>query len=100
MRHVLTKFEVLAAPPFECFQSSFAFSGKQNLARSVEIDDKIRLRFQPQSALSTWFRERYGSGGKRLRRIGIVAVARKLLIALWRFLETGVLPESAILKEG
>ena len=58
------------------------------------------LRFQPQSALSTWFRERYGSGGKRLRRIGIVAVARKLLIALWRFLETGVLPESAILKEG
>jgi transposase len=47
------------------------------------------LRFQPQSALSVWFRERYGSGGKRLRRIGIVAVARKVLIALWRFLETG-----------
>jgi transposase len=35
-----------------------------------------------------------------LRRIGIVAVARKLLIALWRFLETGVLPEGAVLKEG
>ena len=47
------------------------------------------LRFQPDSALSVWFRERFGSGGKRLRRIGIVAVARKLLIALWRFLETG-----------
>jgi transposase len=44
------------------------------------------LRFQPQSALSAGFRERYGSGGKRLRRIGIVAVARRLLIALWRFL--------------
>src|SRR5918999_4369474 len=58
------------------------------------------LRFQPESALSVWFRERFGSGGKRLRRIGIVAVARKLLIALWRFLETGVLPEGAILKEG
>jgi transposase len=57
------------------------------------------LRFQPESALSVWFRERYGSGGKRLRRIGIVAVARKLLIALWRFLETGVLPEGAVLKE-
>ena len=56
------------------------------------------LRFQPQSALSVWFRERYGSGGKRLRRIGIVAVARKLLIALWRFLETGALPEGAALK--
>jgi transposase len=57
------------------------------------------LRFQPESALSVWFRERFGSGGKRLRRIGIVAVARKLLIALWRFLETGVLPAGAVLKE-
>ena len=47
----------------------------------------------------TRFKERFGSGGKRLRRIGIVAVARKLLIALWRFLETGVLPEGAVLKE-
>jgi len=56
------------------------------------------LRFQPDSALSVWFRERFGGGGTRLRRIGIVAVARKLLIALWRFLETGVLPEGAILK--
>jgi transposase len=57
------------------------------------------VRYQPESALSCWFRERYGSGGKRLRRIGIVAVARKLLIALWRFIETGVLPEGAMLKE-
>jgi transposase len=57
------------------------------------------LRFQPDSALSVWFRERFGGGGKRLRRIGIVAVARKLLIALWRFLETGVLPAGAALKE-
>ena len=57
------------------------------------------LRFQPDSALSVWFRERFGNGGKRLRRIGIVAVARKLLIALWRFLETGVIPAGAVLKE-
>ena len=58
------------------------------------------LRYQPDSALSVWFRERFGGGGKRLRRIGMVAVARKLLIALWRFLEKGVLPEGAVLKEG
>jgi transposase len=57
------------------------------------------LRYQPESALSCWFRERFGGSGKRLRRIGIVAVARKLLIALWRFLETGVLPEGADLKK-
>ena len=57
------------------------------------------VRYQPESALSCWFRERFGGGGKRLRRIGIVAVARKLLIALWRFLETGLLPQGAELKE-
>jgi transposase len=58
------------------------------------------LRFQPESALSMWFRARFGGGGKRMRRIGIVAVARKLLIALWRFLETGAVPEGAVLKAG
>ncbi len=46
------------------------------------------LRFQPQSALSQWYERRFGSGSKRLRKIGIVALARKLLIARWRFLET------------
>jgi len=57
------------------------------------------VRYQPESALSCWFRERFGGGGTRVRRVGIVAVARKLLIALWRFLETGVIPEGAELKE-
>ena len=57
------------------------------------------LRFQPDSALSVWFRARFGSGGKRWRRMGMVAVARKLLMALWRFLETGVIPAGAGLKE-
>jgi len=52
-------------------------------------------RSQPQRALSWWFRERLGSGGQRLRRIGMVAVARKVLIALWRFFKSGVFPEGA-----
>ena len=56
------------------------------------------LRFQPDSALTRWYWERFGHGSSRLRRIGIVALARKLLIALWRFLETGVVPEGAKLK--
>lgn len=56
------------------------------------------LRWQPESQLSLWFRERYGPGQRRSRRAGIVAVARKLLVALWRFLEFGVVPEGAILK--
>jgi transposase len=56
------------------------------------------LRFQPQSALTQWYQQRFGHGSSRLRRIGIVALARKLLIALWRFVETGVVPEGAALK--
>jgi len=56
------------------------------------------LRWQPQSKLSRWYQERFGNGSGRLRRIGIVALARKLLIDLWRFLETGVIPEGAQLK--
>jgi transposase len=55
------------------------------------------LRFQPQSALSKWYMERFGRGA-RSRRIGIVALARRLLIALWRFVEQGVIPQGARLK--
>jgi transposase len=58
------------------------------------------LRFQPESVLTRWYQGRFGHGSSRLRRIGIVALARKLLIALWRFLETGVVPEGAVLKPG
>jgi transposase len=56
------------------------------------------LRYQPQSALARWYRQRFGHGPSRLRKVGIVALARKLLIALWRFLETGVVPEGAIFR--
>jgi transposase len=56
------------------------------------------LRYQPHSALSVWFNTRFAQGGKRMRRIGIVALARRLLIALWRYLQSGVIPEGACLK--
>jgi transposase len=55
------------------------------------------VRWQPQSALTQWYHARFGTG-KRARRIGIVAVARRLLIALWRYVTTGVIPAGAILK--
>lgn len=51
------------------------------------------LRYQPGSALTVWFRERVGALQGRTRRIAIVALARKLLIMLWRYVETGVLPD-------
>jgi transposase len=53
------------------------------------------VRWQPTSVLTQWFHTRFGTAGKRARRIGIVAVARKLLIALWRYSAHGVLPEGA-----
>jgi transposase len=56
------------------------------------------LRHQPESQLSRWFSERFAGGGKRLRRIGIVALARRLAIALWRYLEDGLIPDGAKLK--
>ncbi|HEV8581979.1 MAG TPA: transposase [Thermoanaerobaculia bacterium] len=56
------------------------------------------LRFQPRSELSQWYQQRFGGGGKRLRRIGIVALARKLLIALWRWCEQDLLPAGAELR--
>jgi transposase len=56
------------------------------------------LRYQPDSALATWFRERVGQLQGRTRRIAIVAMARKLLIALWRYVETGVVPDGIALR--
>jgi transposase len=56
------------------------------------------LRYQPQSELSQWFNRRFAGGGKRMRRIGIVALARRLAIALWRYLQDGLIPQGAQLK--
>jgi len=56
------------------------------------------LRFQPQSKLSQWYMKRFAGGGKRMRRIGIVAMARRLLVDLWRYLEYDKLPEGARLR--
>src|SRR6185436_736037 len=56
------------------------------------------LRYQPESKLSRWYQERYGHGSPRLKKIGIVALARKLLIELWKYLETGEPPAGAVLK--
>ena len=82
--------------------------GKQELGISKAGNRHIRavaiemawswLRFQPGSQLSRWFEARFSRGGPRARKIGIVAVARKLLIDMWRFLRDGAVPEGALLK--
>ena len=56
------------------------------------------LRHQPDSELSQWFRQRTLNASKRTKRIAIVALARKLMVALWRYLTTGLVPAGALLK--
>jgi transposase len=56
------------------------------------------VRYQPTSALTRWYTERFGHGGAVTRRIGIVALARRVIIALWRYVEQGIVPEGALLK--
>jgi transposase len=68
-------------------------------ARELAVElSWLWLRHQPDSELACWFRERVGDTKGRMRRITIVAVARKLMVALWRYLETGVVPTGAVLS--
>jgi transposase len=57
------------------------------------------LWYQPESSLSQWYRQRWSNGNTRQRRIGIVALARKLLVALWRYLESDEIPQGAALVD-
>jgi transposase len=56
------------------------------------------LRYQPTSALSQWYRGTFGAGSGRSRKIGVIALARKLAVAIWRFVEDGLVPQGASLK--
>ena len=68
-------------------------------ARTAAIELAWRwTRWQPDSELTRWFKARVGDGKGRVRRIAIVALARKLMVALWRYLETGVVPTGAVLS--
>jgi transposase len=55
-------------------------------------------RYQPDSELTRWFEQRFGAGGKRSRKIGIVALARRLMVALWRYTQTGIVPAGATVR--
>jgi transposase len=64
--------------------------------RTMTVEAAWRwLRFQPDTELSKWYQRRFANGGKRLRRIGIVALSRKLLVVLWKYLEFDMVPEGA-----
>lgn len=71
-------------------------AGNKRIRRTMVEAAWMWLRWQPASALSQWYEKRFAHGGKRMRRIGIVALARKLLVSLWKYLEYGELPEGAV----
>jgi transposase len=79
-------------------EQSISKAGRVRLRSNLIEMAWLWLRYQGQSELARWYQRKFGYGGKRLRRIGIVALARRLLIELWRYLETGALPEGAQLK--
>ena len=73
-------------------------SGNRRLRKTMIELAWFWLRHQPDSALSRWFHARVGAAKGRIRRIAIVALARKLLVALWRYVTQGVVPEGAVFK--
>ena len=73
-------------------------SGNRRLRKTMIELAWFWLRHQPDSALSRWFHARVGAAKGRMRRIAIVALARKLLVALWRYVTQGVVPEGAVFK--
>ncbi len=79
-------------------EQGIAKSGNPRLRTTMVELAWLWLRYQPDSVLSCWFRERVGSERGRIRRITIVALARKLLVALWRYTTLGELPKGAALK--
>jgi transposase len=96
-RRQLASYVGIAPMPYQSggmdLDRSISRAGNQRARTTLIQLAWLWLRYQPGSALATWFRDRVGTLQGRTRRIAIVALARKLLIALWRYVETGVLPE-------
>jgi transposase len=101
-RRQLAAYAGLAPSPWKSGsidrEQGISKSGNPRLRTTMVELAWLWLRYQPGSALSAWFRERVGSERGRRRRIMIVALARKLLIALWRYTTLGELPKGAALK--
>jgi transposase len=101
-RKKLAGFVGLTGTPYDSGDSTreqgISKAGSKRVRKILVELSWFWLRYQPQSELALWFERRFAHGGKRMRRIGIVAVARKLLISLWRFVEEGTIPQGAMLK--
>lgn len=101
-RRQLASYAGLAPTPWQsgtvAREQGVSKAGNKRLRTTMIQLSWLWLRHQPQSALTLWFNERANAIGSRGRRVMIVALARKLLIALWRFVTDGVVPEGAIMS--
>lgn len=102
-RRAVGQYVGLASSPFQsgdmARDQGIAKAGNPRARTALVELAWLWLQHQPDSALSKWFRQRVGDQKGRVRRIAIVAMARKLAVALWRYLETGLVPEGAVLKK-
>jgi transposase len=101
-RRQLAAYAGLAPSPWQSgsmnSEQGISKSGNPRLRTTAIELAWLWLRHQPETALSRWFLERVRSERGRVRRVAIVALARKLLVALWRFVTDGVVPDGAKLK--
>ena len=101
-RKALGSYAGLAGTPFQSGgmdrEQGISKAGNRRLRAALVELAWLWRRYQPDSALSKWFLARVGDGGGRMRKVMIVALARKLLVALWHFCRHGVLPDGAVLK--
>jgi transposase len=101
-RRQLAAYAGLAPSPWKSgkidHEQGVSKSGNPRLRASLIQMSWLWLQHQPRSALSLWFAERVGQQKGRVRRVAIVALARKLLVALWKYVNTGEVPEGCVLK--
>ena len=95
---LLALFAFIAPATAEPAEIHYAPAGNSRASAGLLELARLWLRWQPDSALSVWLRQRVGDVGGRIKKIVIVALARKLLVALWRFAKEGVIPEGAKMK--
>jgi transposase len=101
-RRALAGYAGLTGTPFDSGgrqrEQGIGKAGNRRLRAALVELAWLWLRYQPDSTLAAWFRGRTQAAGSRTRKVMVVALARKLLVALWRFCRDGVLPEGAALK--